>query len=432
MTNSEKRRKRKAARHEPGKPPAKQPKFKAPFIKMLAVELQLAVLSYLSVKDIQKCRRINKYIRDLIDNPANQVICVEFHVVQGREKFDDFIKTHVEYDVNAVDANGIPCAFLDALVALTKSRGIARDICFSHSVWPKSFAKHWLERWYARAQSNMQLGRPDYNYLDVFSLITKLHMLHVMRQGLSVGYPFFRSIGMAEESIRRDRALELVGVTQGQCDAAFLQKVAAGAFEGTRLHEQDGYFDCLGCRSPYAIKLVGSVSQLGHIYHSPERRSERSKRLQEALRDGRSSQDFRDEESADAEKKRQREEASWATVSRNARGGASKAAREHAFVRDAVQDDTIEAGGRTADGSGGNTLSPPLPPGFPPVPPKEEDEVGQKLLEMFQLPKLPEGRPFAYYGRPRRMVHLLKEVMQGEKALTPLRKAAILDSIQIW
>ncbi|KAF2206229.1 hypothetical protein CERZMDRAFT_103619 [Cercospora zeae-maydis SCOH1-5] len=443
MTNSEKRRKRKAARQEPSKPPAKQPKFKAHFVKMLAAELQLAILSYLPVNDIQKCRRVNQYMRDLIDDPPNQVICAEPCVVQGRAKFDEFIKTNIEYDVDAVDADGNPCAFLGALVSMTRSRGIAGDICFLHSDWPKAFAKHWLKQRHARAQSNVQLGCPDEYYPAVCIVVTKLHMLYMLRQGLSVQHPAFQRINLAEESIREDSALELVGVTREQCDAALLEKVAAGAFKGTRVHETCRSLHCQGDVFPYAFKLVGLVSRLDQACHTSIRLSARFSRLREALRSGRSYDDFCKEESAAAERQRQWEEASWTVVSRKARGGASKEAREHASNREAVQDNTIEAGGHTAEqavtvqtplpimaaGSTGNTLSPPLRPRFPS---KEEDEVGQKLLEVFELPKLAEDLPFAYYGRSRRMVHLLKEVLEGEKELTPLRKAAILDSIHIW
>lgn len=123
MTNTEKRRKRKAARKEPGNPPFKQPKYRQPFIKKLAPELQLAVLLHLPVKQMQKCRAINRYMRDLIDNEKNQIICAQGSVARAHERFRKFFETHVDYDVDAVDEDGNPCGFLNALVAWTKLRG---------------------------------------------------------------------------------------------------------------------------------------------------------------------------------------------------------------------------------------------------------------------------------------------------------------------
>ncbi|GIZ46994.1 hypothetical protein CKM354_001009600 [Cercospora kikuchii] len=430
MTNSEKRRKRKAERQEPGRPPAKQIKFKEHFIKMLAPELQLDVLSYLSVTDIQKCRRVNRYMRDLIDNPANQVICAAPSIAQARKKFDEFIKSHIEYDVDAVDEAGNPCGFLNALVAYTKSHGICQSHCELHVLQLEDFAAHWIERW----QPGPEV--PQENRCSaVMSAAAGLHALHMLREGLRHSQFGRIGVGKLEFILELHITHELFGVSREQCSSALFQKIAAGAFEGTRCHERGESLGCVGCRSPSKFKLAGVLSQLERSHYLSAKANEDVDEYIADMRNGARLHGHALATVRAALEERKREEASWTEVRRKEQPQFRNPWRSLADVQDST--DRVEsylaqpamvqgASISTHDGANGDDALPQDSP-F-----NQGDEVGALLFELFELPKLPDNLEFAYYGRSRRLVSLMKEVMQGEKKLTPLRKAAILDSITIW
>lgn len=406
---------------------------------MLAPELQLAVLSFLPVQDIQKCRRVNRYMRDLIDNPANQVICAAPTIAQAREKFDQFMKTHVEFDMDAVDADGNPCAFLDALVALTKLRGIAQDRCLSYTLWMMQFVEHWIKRRLMHTRSELQHDVQIEQRWIVLGIASDLHTLHMKQKGLRFKEIVEEPVDELEQSIEENTSLELLGVTSEQCDSAFFQKVAAGAFEGTSYHTEDNTeVACMGCKPPYNFKLVGLVSKLGQGHWVSEQEIQEWRPYAEGMRNGQSFDEVVEAMVEHAERERQREENSWTVV--QPRAGARNERHESADGCSDVESETIQAGtdaleqphtaqtslSITGDDASDDTLS------LPDRPVKENDEIGPLLSELFGLPQLPTDAPFAYYSRSRYQVSLLKEVMQGEKTLTPLREAGILSSIHIW
>ncbi|PPJ52718.1 hypothetical protein CBER1_10791 [Cercospora berteroae] len=442
MTNSEKRQKRKATRQEPGEPPAKQIKFKEHFINLLAPELQLAVLSFLPATDIQKCRRVNQYMRSLVNNPSNQVICTGPSITQARNKFDEFIKTHIEFDMDAVDADGNPCAFLHALVALTRLRGIAQDYCFEHTLWMMQFVEHWIKRRLMHTRSDLQHEVQIEQRWIVLGIASDLHTLHMKHKGLRFKDIGEETIDELEQFIQESTSLELLGVTSEQCDWALFQKVAAGAFEGTSYHTEDKTeVACMGCKPPYNFKLVGLVSQLGRGHWASEQEIQEWRPYAEGMRNGQSFEEVLQELDAMAEKERQREEDSWIMVQPKPRAGARNERHESANGCSDVESEAIGNGSRgleqsavaqaalsiTYDDASDDALSL-----LPDRPTQENDEIGPLLSDLFGLPQFPTEAPFAYYCRSRRLVGLSKEVLQGEKTLTPLRKAAILNSIHIW
>ncbi|KXT09675.1 hypothetical protein AC579_9978 [Pseudocercospora musae] len=120
----------------------------------LPAEIQLAVLSWLPAKDIQKCRRINQYFQQLIDLIENQQLCVGPSISRSLDRLKQLTDKYCDYPLGTTAEDGTPTAFLDALVAFLRLRGIVipssdhknRKGVSLFSDRLSRFSRHWVYR----------------------------------------------------------------------------------------------------------------------------------------------------------------------------------------------------------------------------------------------------------------------------------------------
>ena len=415
MAGGEKWRKRRAAK-QAAAAARPQPRPRNMLISMLAPELQLAVLSHLPVKQIQKCRAVNRYLRDLIDSPENQTICAQPGLAQAQRRFTKFMETHVNYDVDAVDEFGVPCGFLDALTAYTKLRGIAEDYCYESVIFSHIFSDHWLLQCHKKGETQ----KPGHTSSDIAAtrnVIDSIYGLHLHYKGVKKLSE--ARVAQKQATLGEGESLAIMRVPIKQLGPAILQKVLDGKLDDVPHHRQGDYVDCIAYESPYEFKLEGKLRKLGrqetrcHMVWGGEPLEnetfpERLARIDAAH--------------ALAE---QEEEATWSKIpeKRALRGShlseletrrpdkRFSLAEERPRVYDWEFDDyDLNEAGEI----------------------HEIDEVGPKLRTKLGLPELPASLPFGYYARTARTAIMVKDMLESDRKLSMLERAAMLNRIFIF
>ncbi|KAF7186072.1 hypothetical protein HII31_12599 [Pseudocercospora fuligena] len=156
----------------------------------LPAEIHLAVLSWLSAKDIQKCRRINHYFQQLIDLSENQQLCVGPSIARSLDRLKQLTDKYCDYPLDTTAEDGTPTAFLDALVAFLRLRGIvipSSDHRHRNGVSLFNdrlirFSKHWVYRstgavvrqWDGSSEAHTSSGR----VAEMAHKLLEYHMLH--------------------------------------------------------------------------------------------------------------------------------------------------------------------------------------------------------------------------------------------------------------
>ena len=412
MAGGEKWRKRRAAK-QAAAAARPQPRPRNMLISMLAPELQLAVLSHLPVKQIQKCRAVNRYLRDLIDSPENQTICAQPGLARAQKKFTQFRETLVEYDVDAVDELGVPSGFLNALVAYTKLRGIAEESCIAYYVCVSEFSQHWLQQCDkkdALLADNANSNRKN----DVCLAARAIHLLHLHHRGVEI----LRRDQVAgwETTLQQEEYLKLMRMSADQVGAAILQKVADGALDGVSTHKEGNLVDCIAYESPHNFKLRGRLSKLGR-QELNIRISFGAETLDEILDEAEA------RENATDLLAEHEDEATWSKVptKRALRGHhlsdleSQRPDKRFSLVEEAENRFEMEDDEDYADGWV-----------------IRYDDIGNALKKKFGLERFPATLPFDYYVRSARVAAMIKGILRTDKKLSLLERAAMLDRILIW
>ncbi|EME86162.1 uncharacterized protein MYCFIDRAFT_82096 [Pseudocercospora fijiensis CIRAD86] len=396
--------------------PAKASIKPSSFVERLAPELQLHILSCLpNVAEILKCRQVNSYMQRLIDLEENQAISSEVIISMKQRELERVVSLTSDYDIDAVDEDGNPCGFLNALVAFNKYRGLSRVFCFDYSMLHQMFAEHW---WTKHPGSQGQDAESHGDAINsIFHAIVAIHSIHIMYH---VNKNFKKGILETwTQSLSSPETMSVMRLSSTEHVNFIVERVAAGIFsDSAPFEEACEYAICCHYDAPKDwLQIKGSEKEMS--LKLAKRRA--SKRLEAA----------NEESNEDA--------TAHARAADRVKSGQAKVNQSTNRFAIFEQDEEIEAEEDEADPQHGAQDS--------------EDEYSIEVLlsddawfrqqeakewltdqfgVIFGVPELPASLPFAYFAKTQWAYNSIADAAMGIKHLTPLEQAAVLEDVAIF
>ncbi|KAF7194421.1 hypothetical protein HII31_04226 [Pseudocercospora fuligena] len=215
-------------------------------IAILPPELHLRLLSELSARDIQKCRRLDRYFQSLIDNEQNNSLCTGPGVAQSLARLEEQTALLSDFPMDTTSENGTPTAFLSAFIRFIRYHGLApfEETGALYCKIVGTFAVDWFNR--RREVDEPQAGlftedkRSALGHFVTFAmLLVRSHMeLHVPGSGPS-NRQFPVATAMLEE-VADEQNLSIAGMTAEDHKGLLLRLMyhKDGLFHGAQFHQE--------------------------------------------------------------------------------------------------------------------------------------------------------------------------------------------------
>ncbi|EME85730.1 uncharacterized protein MYCFIDRAFT_193968 [Pseudocercospora fijiensis CIRAD86] len=214
-------------------------------IAKLPPELHLRILAEVPARDVQKCRRLDRYFQSLIDDKPNHRLCTGPSVSRSLKRLREQVVEFSDFPLDPINENGLPTGFLTALARFINFHGIplaAGEEVHGNTI--AFFALHWYHQWHKIPDPEPRTSSPEQASMaaDFIAFAWNIVLQHVRVHASSTPRSqedILEAVAILAGSFM-DGAMETIGIRTEKQFGDLMGEIflPSGVFSGVTFHEQ--------------------------------------------------------------------------------------------------------------------------------------------------------------------------------------------------